>query len=244
MGNEIYAGHIHDRPAGAIVIGNYLTITGRYTLGELAIHNSTRTPTNWNDALIRGNFDTRYLKINGKFQINPNYVEPYNELIHTKQVVAKSDGTLTLKDLKEEPIIKVLREDYTPTENLEYPDVFTANLKANTTYKLELGILGDSNLLIQCIVTNDIGDLSIIDRYLSDNVTGLNNLFIIREEEASNNSDKLQYYQNSNGFSSICTYLIRPKSDCYIKIPVKRFVNNPGKNKLLAGTYMKLEPIK
>lgn len=242
MGNEIYAEHPHDRPAGAIVIGNYLKISGRHTLGELAIHNSTHQPTNWNDALIRGNFNTRYLKINGKFQINPNYTESYNELVHTKQVVAKPDGTLTLKDLKEEPTIKILQQDYTPTENLEYLDVFTFNLKANTTYKLELGLFGDERILSQCIITNDVGNLSVLTKFLVD-TTGSWCFYLGSEEELQQRNlfhEGLPY----NNKSTILNYVIRPKSDCFIKIPTKRFSTIPTNSKLLAGTYMKIEPIK
>lgn len=113
MGNEIYPEHSHDRPAGAIVIGNYLRINGRHTLGELAIHNSTHQPTNWNDALIRGNFNTRYLKINGKFQINPNYADASVDTAFTKEVVAKVDGTLGIRD-------KVVPEPNLPTDIEEY----------------------------------------------------------------------------------------------------------------------------
>lgn len=241
MGNEIYPEHNLDRPAGAIVIGNYLKISGRHTLGELAIHNSTHQPTNWNDALIRGNFNTRYLKINGKFIINPQYAEPFNPEVFTKQVVAKPDGTTTLADLPVRPQVKILREDYTPTENLEYLDTFTFNLKANTTYKLELGILGDERILSQCIITDDIGYLSVSSRYLLD-LSGGWGLHIGTEEELQQR-DLFNSGLSYNNTSSLLNFVIRPKSNCYIKIPVKRFSTVPTTSKLLVGTYMKLEPI-
>lgn len=96
LGNEIYPAHPRDRPAGAVIIGNYLKISGRHTLGELAIHSSSRTATDWNDALIRGNFETRYVKFNGKVIINPTYHNAEGDITFSKQVVAKPDGTLGL----------------------------------------------------------------------------------------------------------------------------------------------------
>lgn len=241
MGNEIYADHPHDRPAGAIVIGNYIRINGRHTLGELAIHNSTHTYTNWNDALIRGNFNTRYLKINGKFIINPQYAEPFNPAVFTKQVVAKPDGTTTLVDLPAQPQIKILKEDYTPTENLEYLDTFTFNLKANTTYKLELGLFGDERILSQCIITDDVGHLSVASQYLIDTIGSW--CFFIGTEEELQQRSALDTGLPYNNVATILNYVIRPKSNCTIKIPTKRFSVVPTTSKLLAGTYMKLEPI-
>lgn len=161
----------------------------------------------------------------------------------TNQVVARPDGTLGVVEIKNKVKTKILQQDYTPNESLEYLDVFTANLKANTTYKLELGIIGNVNVLTQCIVTNDIGFLSIRDKYIMDNGMGIMNFHLIDEEDVIHNTHKLNSPQMANGFTSITYYIIRPKSDCYIKIPTKDFGGLGDNNKLLAGTYMRIEEI-
>lgn len=102
IGNHIT--HLHDRRAnpysryGNVLIGNFMKIWHEdYTL---AIHNSVKGEhTHVSNALIYGKFDDRFLTINGNLKLNTEHhkVENLNEF--TKQVVAKSDGSLGLMDL-------------------------------------------------------------------------------------------------------------------------------------------------
>lgn len=83
---------------GNVFIGNFLhTWHDDFTL---AIHSSVDEFTHVQNALIYGKFDERFVKVNGKLKLNTEYSNAEGDDTFTKQVVAKSDGTIGIKDSK------------------------------------------------------------------------------------------------------------------------------------------------
>lgn len=82
-----------------LFIGNRLDL--RNVDNKLAIHNSKATGglINYNDALVSGDFDGRYLKIGGKFLVDSRWM-PNADTTYAKNIVAKLDGTFGWEDKK------------------------------------------------------------------------------------------------------------------------------------------------
>ncbi|WP_449399876.1 hypothetical protein [Chryseobacterium wanjuense] len=76
-----------------IIIGAQSAFGNAVLQNKLYIHSSTTTPIKTvSDALISGDFNDRYVNINGKFSVTPGQM-PSADSSFTKNLVAKPDGT-------------------------------------------------------------------------------------------------------------------------------------------------------
>ncbi len=173
----------------------------------------------------------------------PKIVDATGDVSFTKIMVARPDGrTIGTLDRDNKARVKILAEDYTPSNNFEYIDVFTFDLKANRTYRMELGILGDERILSSVIVHNDVGNLSVESGYLIDS-SGNWPFHLIKESNLDFNAYYFSTGLSYRNYSTSASYVIRPRMDTLIRIPVKSFSSVPPGAKLLAGTYMRIEEI-
>lgn len=81
-----------------IIIGAQSAFGGAVLTNKLYIHSSQSTPPKRvSDALISGDFEDRYININGKFSITPGQIPSANSN-YTKNIVAQPDGTFGWED--------------------------------------------------------------------------------------------------------------------------------------------------
>jgi len=63
---------------------------------SIGTENTVDLSASWTNGLIIGDFVQRWLKINGRFMVNPSY--PTSDVTYTKNVIAKPDGTFGFED--------------------------------------------------------------------------------------------------------------------------------------------------
>lgn len=80
-------------------VNNKLVIHGNANFvpsETIGTENTVDLSASWTNGLIIGDFSQRWLKINGRFMVNPAYLT--SDAAYTKNVIAKPDGTLGLED--------------------------------------------------------------------------------------------------------------------------------------------------
>ncbi|REC48843.1 hypothetical protein [Chryseobacterium pennipullorum] len=81
-----------------VIIGCNSDFGSNQLQNSLYINNlSSRGPVAFSDALISGNFEDKYINLNGKFSITPDQI-PSADAGYTKNIVARPDGTFGWED--------------------------------------------------------------------------------------------------------------------------------------------------
>lgn len=82
--------------ANSVVIGQHINIPNGSHDGLLAIHNSKTTRTELSQSLIYGNFNERFLTINGKLNLNTTYTLDLADTSRAKVMVMNHDGSVNV----------------------------------------------------------------------------------------------------------------------------------------------------
>lgn len=82
--------------ANSVVIGQHINIPAGSQDGLLAIHNSKTTRTDISQSLIYGNFNDRFLTINGKLNLNTTYTLDLVDTSRAKVMVMNHDGSVNV----------------------------------------------------------------------------------------------------------------------------------------------------
>ena len=100
IGNFITSFHNNAQIYNSMLIGNFLNSFTATSNGDLAIHIGKDDFVKTSEALLYGNFNDRFLKINGNLRLNPTNNVKEDRADYTKKLVAKSTGEVALEDEK------------------------------------------------------------------------------------------------------------------------------------------------
>lgn len=96
IGNFNYTTKGSTNLANSVVIGQHINIPAGSHDGLLAIHNSKTTRTELSQSLIYGNFNERFLTINGKLNLNTTYTLDLADTSRAKVMVMNHDGSVNV----------------------------------------------------------------------------------------------------------------------------------------------------
>lgn len=96
IGNFNYTARGVTNMANSVVIGQHINIPAGSQDGLLAIHNSKTTRTELSQSLIYGNFNERFLTINGKLNLNTTYTLDLADTSRAKVMVMNHDGSVNV----------------------------------------------------------------------------------------------------------------------------------------------------
>lgn len=96
IGNFNYTARGVTNMANSVVIGQHINIPNGSHDGLLAIHNSKTTRTELSQSLIYGNFNERFLTINGKLNLNTTYTLDLADTSRAKVMVMNHDGSVNV----------------------------------------------------------------------------------------------------------------------------------------------------
>lgn len=96
IGNFNYTTKGSTNIANSVVIGQHINIPNGSHDGLLAIHNSKATRTELSQSLIYGNFNDRFLTINGKLNLNTTYTLDLADTSRAKVMVMNHDGSVNV----------------------------------------------------------------------------------------------------------------------------------------------------
>lgn len=225
IGNELLKNYGSIRQIhNSLIIGNFIKTNSLDN--DLLIHNSKDSYTNERDVLIRGNFSERYLKINGKFIINPNYSNAQGDDTFNKTVVSKSDGTLGLidKEISKELILKNNSEIFiNKADNFVKLEDLTITVEGGKTYELEYIIYTSSpSYRLELSFSTDLdlglqGNIFILLQGQGANRI-LNNIVNLEESEIKNKVSLASFIPSN---ISILKSIINPIQNGKISLHIK-----------------------
>ena len=96
IGNFNYTTRGVTSMANSVIIGQHINIPYGSQDGILAIHNSKSTRTDISQSLIYGNFNDRFLTINGKLNLNTTYTLDLADTSRAKVMVMNHDGSVNV----------------------------------------------------------------------------------------------------------------------------------------------------
>lgn len=96
LGNFNYTTRGVTNMANSVVIGQHINLPAGLHDGLLAIHNSKTARTEYSQSLIYGNFNDRFLTINGKLNLNTTYTLDLADTSRAKVLVMNHDGSVNV----------------------------------------------------------------------------------------------------------------------------------------------------
>lgn len=96
IGNFNYTARGVTNMSNSVVIGQHINIPNGAHDGILAIHNSKTSRTEASQGLIYGNFNDRFLTINGKLNLNTTYTLDLADTSRAKVLVMNHDGSVNV----------------------------------------------------------------------------------------------------------------------------------------------------
>ena len=96
LGNFNYTARGVTNMANSVVLGQHINLPTGFHDGLLAIHNSKTARTEYSQSLIYGNFNDRFLTINGKLNLNTTYTLDLADTSRAKVLVMNHDGSVNV----------------------------------------------------------------------------------------------------------------------------------------------------